>query len=266
MLTRCPSFRASIAEPRHCGPRGGDVKKPRGLSPTFQEDLQSGFLAPVVERVRNDRTLCLELRERSAKGSDVPVQTPAGRRTWMHFATVDGEELTGVLRSVSQTRRRLRGSAFWSFGEELAIKWTSWEQAIATRIERPFPHVLVVSGEIMQKVAAALSFKGPTALAWDEERQHLHLGKHSLPATIAAKPPAVILPLDAGDGELLREMLRHGGEAAKASGYGEEVGKVDDRWRKSISAAAAALSWTGLSSAVLEEIVSERLRQSGSLR
>jgi hypothetical protein len=35
----------------------------RGLSPEFIEDLQHGLLAPIRERVRNDRTLCLELRE-----------------------------------------------------------------------------------------------------------------------------------------------------------------------------------------------------------
>jgi hypothetical protein len=38
------------------------MKKPRGLSPTFLNDLQSGILAPVVQRMRDDRTLCLELR------------------------------------------------------------------------------------------------------------------------------------------------------------------------------------------------------------
>lgn len=37
----------------------------RGLSPEFFSALQSGELAPIVERVRADRTLCLEIREDS---------------------------------------------------------------------------------------------------------------------------------------------------------------------------------------------------------
>ena len=39
------------------------MKKQRGLSPEFMEVLKDGFIAPLLERVRKDRTLCLELRE-----------------------------------------------------------------------------------------------------------------------------------------------------------------------------------------------------------
>jgi hypothetical protein len=35
----------------------------RGLSTTFITDLSGGLLNPILERVKNDSTLCLEIRE-----------------------------------------------------------------------------------------------------------------------------------------------------------------------------------------------------------
>ena len=35
----------------------------RGLNPQFLSDLQSGRLAPILERVQLDQTLCIELRD-----------------------------------------------------------------------------------------------------------------------------------------------------------------------------------------------------------
>jgi hypothetical protein len=61
LLQRVAELRAT--DPRQGGPKERGMKKPRGLSPEFLKELQSGFLGPLVERVRKDRSLCLELRE-----------------------------------------------------------------------------------------------------------------------------------------------------------------------------------------------------------
>lgn len=43
--------------------RGMAPRAPRGLAPAFLDNLATGLLAPVRDRVLADRSLCLELRE-----------------------------------------------------------------------------------------------------------------------------------------------------------------------------------------------------------
>lgn len=64
-------------------------KAPRGLAPTFLDDLATGVLAPVRDRILADRTLCLELRENYVnvyyRGGNLARISPAPGGYLAHF-------------------------------------------------------------------------------------------------------------------------------------------------------------------------------------
>ncbi|MFH1529894.1 MAG: hypothetical protein ABIK09_04060 [Pseudomonadota bacterium] len=176
----------------------------------------------------------------------------------MKLATVDGSMLTVILVQMAQAPRRLLGSAFWCFGEEIVIRWTSYEQPLAGEVESALPSPLMVPGDVMAQLGAGINLEGAVDIEWEPERARLRIGPYRLPAIPSPEPPFV-LPLDAGPRDLLRRLLLSSREAVTAAGYGVEAEEVDVRWRKGLAAATEDLAWTGLTRQDLEAALSEVL-------
>ena len=165
----------------------------------------------------------------------------------MKLATVDGHELSLALQQMAQAPRSLLGSAFWLFDEALTVQWTSYLQAIDGRIEASLAGLIRVPGEAMKQLGAIVALEGEAQVAWDEERQRLRVGVHSLPAEMAASAPAFSLALDAEEGDLLRELLGRGRQEVDEAGYHKEAETVLEKWEESLRVAWEALAWTGIS-------------------
>ncbi len=178
----------------------------------------------------------------------------------MRLATVDGHELSLALREMSQAPRTLLGSAFWCFDEELTIHWTSYRQAVDARIEASLVGPVRVSGETMKQLGVIVALEGETHVVWDDERQRLRVGVHSLRAEMVDSAPGFTLALDAGEGELLKELLGRGRRQVDEAGYHQEAEAVVQRWEESLRAAWEVLAWTGVSRDAVRAHLEEALR------
>ena len=175
----------------------------------------------------------------------------------MHLATVDGEKLTEVLQRMSRIAGPVLGSAFWRFTDKVVIDWAGMQEPLEGQVENEMPDGLVVSGELMKGTGGRLTYSGPTAIVWADER--LQIGRDRLPAEPAHSPRSITLPVGAEEGDLLVAILRRSLEEARLSGYTAECEVVEEKWGKSIGRAAKALGWTGLDESTLARAVAEAL-------
>ncbi|MFH1532058.1 MAG: hypothetical protein ABIK09_15135 [Pseudomonadota bacterium] len=166
--------------------------------------------------------------------------------------------MSAALQQMASAPRTLTGSAFWKFGDDqLVIRWTSYEQAIDVRDGSPLEGAIKVPGRFMDQLGAVVDLTGDTEIRWLAERDRLRVGRHLIPASFAEEGPIDLLPLDAQERDLLKQILRRGMERVSLAGYEEEAGEAEARWDKSLKAASSALEWTGLSGRALEAVVSE---------
>jgi len=175
----------------------------------------------------------------------------------MHLATVDGEKLTEVLQRMSRIAGPVLGSAFWRFTDKVVIDWAGMQEPLEGQVENEMPDGLVVSGELMKGTGGRLTYSGPTAIVWADER--LQIGRDRLPAEPAHGHRPTRLPVGAKEGDLLRAILSHSVEEATRSGYAAECEQVEEKWRKSIGRAAKALAWTRLDESSLAKVVAKAL-------
>ena len=104
-----------------------------------------------------------------------------------------------------------------------------------------------------------LAIDGETSIVWDKDRGRLRIGPHAVSATLARLEPPFDLPLDAGDSELMKQIVRLPFDEIEAAGYGADGTRLRTRWNESIEEAAAALSWTGISESTLQAVVGQVL-------
>ncbi len=179
----------------------------------------------------------------------------------MRLAIIDGSVLTAVLRRMHQAPRGLLGSAFWRFGDELVLSWTTYEEPVPAQVEPDPPGPLMVPGDAMAQLAAGIDLVGEVVIDYDPSRDRLRIGPHALPATPAAPTLPFTLPLDARPRDLLQRVLTEAPEALAAAGYESESEDLSARWSSSLDAAAEALEWTGLTGVDIEAALVEALTQ-----
>ena len=170
----------------------------------------------------------------------------------MRLATIDGEALSKALRLMARAPREMLGSAFWCFGDELVIRWTTYEEPLDAQIESTLEAPLMVPGDAMAQLCARVELRGDVPLEWDPEGTRLVLGPHRLPAT-PSEPPFQ-LALDARPRDLLPHLLVRP-ETLAPAGYAAEAAALRKRWDGSLAAAAEALAWTGLGVGALEAVL-----------
>ncbi len=179
----------------------------------------------------------------------------------MHLATLDGAALTEALRRMKDIRGGKLGEAHWRFRDRLTIDWAGMEESVDAEVETPMPYGVTVSAQVMKHLTARLSWEGPIAIGFDEDR--LVIGRDRIPATARVGPRRHILPVDASPRAVLVAVLREGPDAIAEAGYADECTAVTERWRKSIARAAKSIAWTGIDEQTLAELVAERLRSRG---
>ncbi len=170
----------------------------------------------------------------------------------MKLATIDGAQITTTLGRMARAPRRMLGSAFWSFREELVLSWTTYEEPLDAHVIATLPTPLMVPGDVMAQLGMGIALEGPVDLAWDPDAARLVVGPHRLPAT-PSEPPFQ-LPLDARPRDLLPHLLVRP-ETLPPAGYAAEAEDLQRRWDASLAAAAEALAWTGITRSALEALV-----------
>jgi hypothetical protein len=180
----------------------------------------------------------------------------------MRLAIIDGSTLTAALRRMSAAPRGMSGAAFWSFGDELVIRWTSYEEPLPITAAVSLPEPLQVPGDVMEQLATGIDLEGPVEVVWDAPGGRLRIGPHALPAARSPAPPFT-LPLDARPRDLLPHLLRDA-PAAVAAGYAQEAEALTARWEETLDAVTEALAWTGLTRSDLEAALVEMLQSGGS--
>ena len=178
----------------------------------------------------------------------------------MKLATADGRALTLFLRQITKAPRNLLGAAFWSFGEELIVRWTSYEQPVEAHVETPVGGPIMVPGKAMNQLGAIVDLEGETQIGWDAERGRLRVGIHSLPATMMDSEPTFSLAVDAEEKDLLKEMTKRSYDEVEGAGHIKEMNEALERWSSSIQAASEALAWTGMTREAIEVIIAEAIR------
>jgi len=170
----------------------------------------------------------------------------------MKIGTINGAALTDALKQMGKAPRRLLGSAFWCFGDEVIVSWTTYEHSLDAHLEVPSAGPFMVPGDVMAQLCRRVALKGEVTIEWDATRARLQLGSHSLPAIQVAPERPFVLALDARPRELLRQALVQSPESLAEAGYGTEAEEIMKRWQRSLDAAHEALAWTGLTKGDIE--------------